>query len=436
MLSPRLQHFLQGLFVLASVSSVAGCSSVGGNMANSSGMGYYQKGNYAAAAGEFQNALSTDPSNADYMANLAKSRMKMGDPTGAEQLYREALTVAPSHQPSYHGLAELMVDQGRNQEAQAMLTTWSGTQPYIAESHVELAWLQREMGNPQAAAQSLERALDVNPAHATALAHMAQYYEEMGQTDQAVAMYQESLQADWNQPEVHSRIAAASQQAGPSSPMAATAMARGVHPYQVPRQQTAFGPPSRGAQMAQIAQMQMMQTQMAMSNSPGSNSPMYGQNMNMMPSQMAMNPGMTSGMNADMQGWTTSPAPSGWQKSTTPMPMMPTQTASFGNSSPMMQQPMMNQPIMNQPSDSTFWPGSSTSPTSTPFEVPAFAPTGNANLPTPDPAFSAKKKAAPVSTAGYHPESDFNPFMTSETTPSGTPSTATVSTDAPLVEAF
>lgn len=101
----------------------------------------------------------------------------------------------------------------------------------------------------------------MNPSHTTALAHLGQYYEESGHPDQAVAVYQRSLQSDWNQPEVHSRIAAASQSAGPGSPMAATAMARGVHPYSVPRQQTAFGPPSRGARMAQ---MRMAQNQMGM----------------------------------------------------------------------------------------------------------------------------------------------------------------------------
>ncbi len=428
MLSPRLHQILNGLFVLASVSAVAGCSSMGGNMANSSGMGYYEKGNYAAAAGEFSNALATNPQNPDYMANLAKSRMKMGDASGAEQLYRESLTIAPSHQPSYHGLAELMLDQGRNQEAQAMLTTWAGTQPYIAESHVELAWLQRETGNTQAAAQSLERALEVNPAHATALAHMGQYYEEMGQTDQAVAMYQESLQADWNQPEVHSRMAAASQAAGESTPMAATAMARGVHPYSIPRQQTAFGPPSYGSQMAQM----QMQNQMAMSGAP-----MYGQ---AMPGQMAMGSGanhqMNSTMSADMmQPWNpaTASASQEWQKSTSPMPLMPTQTASFGTSSP-----MMSQPMMSQPAESMSWPTDATMPAGVPFEVPASSSGSNAVAPTPDPAFSATRKSAPVTTASFNPESDFNPFETASSSDSPSPAVApsTDNSQPPFVEAF
>jgi Flp pilus assembly protein TadD len=352
------------------------------------------------------------------MANLAKSRVRMGDAQNAEQYYRQALTIDPSHQPSYHGLAELMVDQGRTQEAQAMMSTWAATQPYIAESHVELAWLQRETGNSQGAAQSLQQALQVNPNHATALAHMGQYYEEIGQTDEALEMYQNSLRADWNQPEVHSRLAAVSQSAGDDHPMAATAMARGVHPYSLPRQQTAFGPPSPGAQMAQ---MHMMQTQMAMAGHPMATGPMYGQAMpGMMPNQMAMNstmmpermtpgsmtPGMSNGFSQEMH--------SGWQQSTSPMQMMPTQTASFGTSSP----------LMGQPSESQSWPMNSTMPSASPFDVPATPATKTAVNPIPDPAFSAMDSAA-------EPE-----ISTVSFSQPASPTQATGSSDPPLVDAF
>lgn len=234
---------------------------------NSSGQNYYEQGNYVAAASEFQQAMMSNPSNPDYMANLAKTKWKMGDVGGAEQLYRQALTVSPSHQPSYHGMAELMLAQGRGQEATAMLGTWAATQPYVAESHIEMAWLQRELGQHDSAAQSLQKALQVNPGHSTALAHLGQYYQDTGNPQQAVAMYQQSLNGDWNQPEVHSRLAAVAQSSGGNNPMAATAMARGVHPYQVPRQQTVFGPPNQGAQFAQLQMQQQMQ--MAQRGGPG-----------------------------------------------------------------------------------------------------------------------------------------------------------------------
>jgi len=388
MRSSQLRQLVQNLLFLAGITATGGCATMGGNMANSSGMGYYEQGNYVAAANEFQSAVMSDPSNPDYIANFAKSRMKMGDAAGSEQLYRQALTMAPSHQPSYHGLAELMMAQGRGQEAQAMMTTWSATQPYVAESHVELAWLQREMGQTDAAAQSLQKALQVNPSHPTALAHMGQYYEEIGRPDQAVALYQNSLRSDWNQPEVHSRIAAASQSAGASSPMAATAMARGVHPYNVPRQQTAFGPPSPGAQMAQ---MQMAQRQMALYGNPMEGQMMGGQMMAgpMMPGpmsrQMAMAP---NGNQTTMSSFYDA---SGWQQANSPVSQMPAQTAwtSFGTAAA----------GMNQPTDGMSWPEA----TSMPFESQNSQAIGPMNVPTPDPAFSTKPSSTPATTISWAP---------------------------------
>ncbi|MCA9035194.1 MAG: tetratricopeptide repeat protein [Planctomycetaceae bacterium] len=266
-----LRKLTRQMAILLGSVTFAGCYSMNGYVVNSSGQSYYEQGNYQAAASEFQQALYNDPTNPDYMANLAKARWKMGDTAGAEQLYRQALTISPSHQPAYHGMAEMLASTGRGQEAVGLLQTWAATQPYVPESHVELAWLQREMGQQDAAAQSLQRALQVNPAHPTALAHLGQYYQDAGRPDQAIAMYQQSLRADWNQPDVHSRMAMAAQSAGPNHAVASTAMARGVHPYQMPRQQTVFGPPSTGQQIAQmqfqqqVAQMQRMPSQVAQS---------------------------------------------------------------------------------------------------------------------------------------------------------------------------
>lgn len=421
MFSSRMTQFAQSLLLLTATIGFSGCASMGSNMANSSGMGYYEKGNYAAAASEFQMAMMNDPRNPDYMANFAKSRQKMGDMASAEQYFRQALTVAPDHQPSYHGLAEMMVAQGRGQEAQAMLSTWAGTQPYQPDAHVELAWLQRELGNTQGAAQSLQQALQINPNHSTALAHLGQYYEEAGRPDQAVAMYQNSLRSDWNQPDVHSRLAAASQKAGPSTAMAATAMGRGVHPYTVARQPSLMGPPSAGSQMAQ---MQIAQNQMAMAG--------YGNNrMSPAPGQMAMNPMMPGAM-------------SGYYSPSASPSMM---TAS----SPMMNSPMMNSPMAAMSPMNSGWqvssPGMSTSPTQTAstsfdgmFPVPntsggmtfpmetTIQPSGtsspstnSAAVPTPDPTFSAVSPT-PISTISL---SQTYPMTTSPS-----------SSGPPVVEAF
>ena len=335
-----------------------------GYVMNASGQGYYQQGNYALAAQEFQNAVQSSPTNTDYLANLAKTRQKMGDTGSAEQLFRQALTINPSHQPSYHGLAELLVQQNRGQEAQRLLGTWAATQPYIPESHVELAWLQREMGQPDAAAQSLQKALQVNPNHATALAHLGQYYQDRGQAGQAVAMFQQSLRADWNQPEVHSRMASAADAAGASHPMSETAMARGVHPHSIPRQQLAFGP-SPG--MPQFAQMPMMPTPaMAYQSAP--------------PQTIAYQPSLMAESSYPSMQVPGSTAMPGWQP--------PQQPDSFTMSAPGMQNAMMPIP---------FGFGSSGTATPSGFEGVTSAPVSNAPNsppPVPDPAFSSPGNAA------------------------------------------
>lgn len=233
---------LAGTALSASVLCFSGCYNMNGYMLNASGMNLYDQGNYALAAQDFQTAVANNPQNPDYVSNLAKARMKLGDGMGAEQLFRQALTTNPGHQPSYHGLSELMLAQGRSQEATQMLQTWAATQPYVAESHVEMAWLQKELGQHDAAAQSLQAALQANPNHPTALAHLGQFYQDNGQPQQAVAMYQRSLQADWDQPHVHNRLAAVAQSTGANHPMGQIAMARGVHPHSIPRQELAFGP--------------------------------------------------------------------------------------------------------------------------------------------------------------------------------------------------
>lgn len=282
--------FARIILAAAGSATIVGCSTGNGFVMNSSGQNHYQQGNLPAAAAEFEQAVQTDPTNPDYLANLAKVRAKMGDAAGSEQLYRQALTVSPSHQPSYHGLAELMVAQGRGQEATSMMSTWVATQPYVAESHLEMAWLQRELGNSAGAAQSLQQALQVNPGHATALAHLGQYYQEAGRPDQAVAMYQQSLRADFNQPEVHSRLAAASQSAGPAHPMSATAMARGVHPYEMARQPSVFGAPSQGSQVASMQAWQQSQ----MAQAAGSYNPYASQLPGTTPGMMAQQPNIYS----------------------------------------------------------------------------------------------------------------------------------------------
>lgn len=198
---------------------LCGCNLTNGYVMNESGQAYFQRGNYTMARHEFQRAVADDPFNPDYVHNLATAMKKQGDLAGAERAYRHALNLDPSHQPSYHSLAMLLNEQGRQADAYELLNRWSETEPYLAEAHIEKAWIQRELGDLAGAERSLLQALQVHPNHHVATAQLGQIYQDGGQPARALAMYQRSLHAKWNQPQVQSRVAALT--GSPTAPLTA-----------------------------------------------------------------------------------------------------------------------------------------------------------------------------------------------------------------------
>ena len=203
-------QFTRFSICLALLVLSTGCRASNGWMMNNSGMGYYQKGNYTKARQEFARAIADDPYHPDYRHNLAMAMQKQGDLPGAERVMRHTLSIDPMHQPTYHALAQSLMLQQRPDEAQELLVGWAETQPYATSSHVEMAWLQRELGNTAGAEQSLRQALQAEPNNPIALSHLGQVHHDAGRPDQAAAYYERSLASQWDQPEVHSRLATVS----------------------------------------------------------------------------------------------------------------------------------------------------------------------------------------------------------------------------------
>ncbi len=149
----------------------------------------------------------------------------------------------------------MMVQQGRQADATNLLNTWVATQSYSPMPHIEMAWLQQQQGNQTAAAQSLQTALKIQPNHPTALAQLGDVYQKSGQPELAAAYYQRSLQNNWRQPGVQTRLSQLNPQATPG-----------------PQGQIAFGIPQSMRQRMQGNSPQMAwqapQNQVAASPTP------------------------------------------------------------------------------------------------------------------------------------------------------------------------
>lgn len=212
-----------GALVLLSLAT--GCA----QSQNSSGVKLFQAGNYPAAMAKFQQALATDPQNADAYYNLAATHHRMGKVNNnkaeldqAEGLYHQCLDHNPNHADCYRGLAVLLVEENRSGDAFKLLEGWATRNPGMSEPKIQLARMYEEFSDKAAAKEQLVEALGTDPYNARALAALGRLHESSGNPSQALAVYERSLWHNSAQPELAARVASMRTALG-TAPVAAPA---------------------------------------------------------------------------------------------------------------------------------------------------------------------------------------------------------------------
>ena len=195
------------------VISAAGCSMVA-HSENVTGVSLFQEGRYAEAGQRFQQAVNTDPNDADGYYNLAATYHRLGKVNNqpaelqqAESYYHLCLDKNPNHLDCHRGLAVLLVEENRPQDAFNLMQRWTEQSPGSAEPRIELARLFEEFGDKPAAMAHLQEAIALQPDNSRALAALGRLRENTGDKAQALAIYQRSLQANPNQPLLATRVA-------------------------------------------------------------------------------------------------------------------------------------------------------------------------------------------------------------------------------------
>ena len=212
--APKLLAALALAGAACSLVALAGCQ-LAAKGQNAEGVRLFEQAYYQGALTRFQQAVQTDPQNADGYYNLARTYQQLGKANQnkaeldqAESLYNQCLDRNHDHQDCHRGLAVLLRDQGRTPEAFRLLEGWSERSPTLAGPKIELARLHEEAGNRDAAKQQLVEAVAADPNNAKALAALGKLREETGNAVQALSDYQRSLAINRFQPQVAARVAA------------------------------------------------------------------------------------------------------------------------------------------------------------------------------------------------------------------------------------
>lgn len=212
---PRLPAALASLVGLAILALLCGCSSFAASGLNAQGVRLFDQARYPEAIQQFQQALDSDPANADAHYNLAaayhrlgKAAGRQGDLNQAETYYQLCLARNPGHAECHRGLAVLLAEQNRREESFRLIQAWIDRDPQSPDARIEMARLSEEFGEPEMARRHLADALLLEPQNPRALAAVGRLSEQSGNVQMAMSSYQQSLQADRFQPEVAARLAA------------------------------------------------------------------------------------------------------------------------------------------------------------------------------------------------------------------------------------
>jgi tetratricopeptide (TPR) repeat protein len=188
------------LLTALSAAALAGCHFTAQGQ-NLQGVERFKVGDYNGAATHFQQALRTNPNNADAHYNLGALYHRYAETNRdpnllaiAEREYQQSLVLDPNHLDARRGYTVLLTQTNRSAEAYASLRQWAEKNPRSANPQIELARLYQVSGDKASAEQLMTQAMQIDPNNAQAWAVIGKLREDSGDYSAALANYQRAYQ--------------------------------------------------------------------------------------------------------------------------------------------------------------------------------------------------------------------------------------------------
>ena len=152
------------------------------------------RGQYEEAEREFQQALKSDPVNAEAYRRLARTYERMNRQKDAEQTFRRSIELRPNDWRGYQSLATFYFNHGKQAEAvqyyQRVLRLTPGN--YNAYNDLGAAYLQ--LGNYPEAAVQLRKSVELKPL-AMNYSNIGSMYYYQGKYQDAAGWYEKAVAA-------------------------------------------------------------------------------------------------------------------------------------------------------------------------------------------------------------------------------------------------
>lgn len=161
-----------------------------------SGLQYFQKGKYAEAALQFQNAIQIDKNFADAHYQLARCFAQQGLWPNAYREFQVTVDLAPQNLPAQIDLATLLFGARRFEDVKARVAEILSQNPNELTAQLLLASSEAELGDLPAALKDAQKGIDIAPAKSSPYLTLALMQERNKQISTAEKTFRKAAEVE------------------------------------------------------------------------------------------------------------------------------------------------------------------------------------------------------------------------------------------------